>query len=176
MTLLGRHIPVSRKPPTIALETRFPIFGATLDGGPPLAPWNSTEVTLRPKLFASPLRVQAARCYLSLHGGIIVNYVPGQRLDTSAQRPSEATKAERCAKGDVLRLGREKSLRFRKKNRRCAKVGANWAPRKSIARNPWPAKATRFHNHLFESLLRKTHNRVAEESNRMGLRLEGPIP
>jgi biotin-dependent carboxylase-like uncharacterized protein len=74
-------------------------FGATLDGAP-LAPWNSIEVSPGQTLRVGSTR-SGARCYLSLHGGIIVNPFLGS-ASTHLLSGLGGYQGRALRKGDVL--------------------------------------------------------------------------
>jgi antagonist of KipI len=163
MTLLGGTF-LFPQATTIALTGSD--FGATLDGAP-LAPWNSTEVTSGQTLRVASTR-SGARCYLSLHGGIIVNPFLGS-ASTHLLSGLGGYQGRALRKGDVLRLGREIAP-FRKKTVDAQSLG-QLAPRKILRVTAGPQNDW-FPQSSLRALYENTY-RVAEESNRMGLRLEG---
>ena len=163
MTLLGGTFQFPQAT-TIALTGSD--FGATLDGAP-LAPWNSTEVTSGQTLRVASTR-SGARCYLSLHGGIIVNPFLGS-ASTHLLSGLGGYQGRALRKGDVLRLGREIAP-FRKKTVDSQSL-EQLAPRKILRVTAGP-QSDWFPQSSLRAFYENTY-RVAEESNRMGLRLEG---
>ena len=163
MTLLGGTF-LFPQPATIALTGSD--FGATLDGAP-LAPWNSTEVSSGQTLRVASTR-SGARCYSSLHGGIIVNPLLGS-ASTHLLSGLGGYQGRALRKGDVLRLGREIAP-FRKKTVDAQSL-EQLAPRKILRVTAGP-QSDWFPQSSLRAFYENTH-RVAEESNRMGLRLEG---
>jgi biotin-dependent carboxylase-like uncharacterized protein len=163
MTLLGGTF-LFPQATTIALTGSD--FGATLDGAP-LAPWNSTEVSPGQTLRVASTR-SGARCYLSVHGGIIVNPFLGS-ASTHLLSGLGGYQGRALRQGDVLRLGREIAP-FRKKTVDAQSL-AQLAPRKILRVTAGP-QSEWFSESSLRAFYENTY-RVAEESNRMGLRLEG---
>ncbi|HVS88943.1 MAG TPA: biotin-dependent carboxyltransferase family protein [Candidatus Acidoferrum sp.] len=150
-------------------------FGATLDGKP-VGLWGSVEASPGQILRLGPTR-SGARCYLCVQGGIAVKLF----LDSASTHILSGLgghEGRALRKGDVLNIGfgtggaASESTRKRRLSARALKeVG----PRKVLRvtagpQSDWfPESAQR----LFYS----SPYRIAEESNRMGLRLEGtPVP
>jgi antagonist of KipI len=163
MTLLGGTF-LFPQATTIALTGSD--FGATLDGAP-LAPWNSTEVSSGQTLRVGSTR-SGARCYLSVHGGIIVNAFLGS-ASTHLLSGLGGYQGRALRKDDVLRLGREIAP-FRKKTVDAQGL-EQLAPRKILRVTAGP-QSDWFPPSSVRAFYESTY-RVAEESNRMGLRLEG---
>jgi len=163
MTLLGGTF-LFPQPATIALTGSD--FGATLDGVP-LAPWNSTEVSAGQTLRVGSTR-SGARCYLSLYGGIMVNPFLGS-ASTHLLSGLGGYQGRALRKGDVLRLGREIAP-FRKRTVDAQSLEP-LAPRKILRVTAGP-QSDWFPQSSLRAFYENTY-RVAEESNRMGLRLEG---
>jgi antagonist of KipI len=163
MTLLGGTF-LFPQATTIALTGSD--FGATLDGAP-LAPWNSTEVSSGQTLRVGSTR-SGARCYLSVHGGIIVNAFLGS-ASTHLLSGLGGYQGRALRKDDVLRLGREIAP-FRKKTVDAQGL-EQLAPRKILRVTAGP-QSDWFPPSSDRAFYESTY-RVAEESNRMGLRLEG---
>jgi antagonist of KipI len=163
MTLLGGTF-LFPQATTIALTGSD--FGATLDGAP-LAPWNSTEVRAGQTLRVGSTR-SGARCYLSLHGGIIVNPFLGS-ASTHLLSGLGGYQGRALRKGDALHVGREITS-FRQKTI-AARALEQLAPRKVLRVTPGP-QSDWFPQSSLRTFYESTY-RVAEESNRMGLRLEG---
>jgi antagonist of KipI len=141
-------------------------FGATLDGKP---------VELRTSFEASPgqvLRLEAtrsgARCYLCVRGGIAVRPFLGS-ASTHLLSGLGGHEGRALRKGDVLEIG-EADAPYRKRTL-AAKAFERLAPRKVLRVTPGP-QSDWFPKEAQRIFYRSTY-RVAEESNRMGLRLEG---
>ena len=141
-------------------------FGATLDAVA-VRPWASFEVKAGQTLRMGPTRT-GARCYLCVHGGIDVKPLLGSASTHLLSRLG-GLEGRTLRKGDVLKIGESKA-RFRKRAVP-ARALEGLAPRKVLRVTPgpqsdWFPEATRriFYGGTY---------RVAEESNRMGLRLEG---
>jgi biotin-dependent carboxylase-like uncharacterized protein len=141
-------------------------FGATLDGRPVDI---LTAVDVRP---GQTLRVGAtrsgARCYLCVHGGIIVKPFLGS-ASTHLLSGLGGYEGRALRKGDVLHIGPAPTS-FRKKII-APQASEQLAPRKALRVTPGPQS-----DWFPESSVRTFHAntyRVAEDSNRMGLRLEG---
>jgi antagonist of KipI len=142
-------------------------FGPTLDGAP-LDLWTSIEA--RP---GQTLRVgstqSGARCYLSVQGGIVVKPFLGS-ASTHLLSGLGGHRGRAMRAGDVLLIGTA-SASFLKRAV-TPQALRRLAPRKVLRVTPgpqsesFPEPARRLFHH--------TTYRVAEESNRMGLRLEAP--
>ena len=143
-------------------------FGATLDGAS-LALWKSMEVNA-----GQTLRVgstgSGARCYLAVQGGIAVNPFLGS-ASTHLLSGLGGYQGRALRKGDVVHLARE-IIPFRKKTV-AARALEQLAPRKVLRVTPGP-QSDWFPELSLQAFYESTY-RVAEESNRMGLRLEGPL-
>ena len=141
-------------------------FGATLDGAPVLS-WASHQAKPRQTLRVGPTR-SGARCYLCVQGGIAVKDFLGSASTHLLSRLG-GHEGRALREGDVLKIGpAEGSFRHRSLS------SAAWerlAPRKVLRvtlgpQSDWfPGAAQKI---FYESTYR-----VKEESNRMGLRLEG---
>ena len=142
-------------------------FGATLDGA---AVDLGKSVDVRP---GGTLRLGAtrsgARCYLCVQGGIVVTPFLGS-ASTHILTGLGGFEGRSLRKGDVLHIGpadtsfRTKSLAPRALER--------LSPRKVLRVTPGPQ--SEWFPEPSHQLFYKSTYRVAEESNRMGLRLEGP--
>jgi antagonist of KipI len=142
-------------------------FGATLDQEP-VELWTSAEVRAGQRLRLGPTK-SGARCYLSVQGGVAVKPFLGS-ASTHLLSGLGGFEGRALRKGDVLSVGTEERpfrkravaahalqrLSPRKALRVTAGVQAVWFPDASLQL---------FHNNIY---------RVREDSNRMGLRLEGP--
>ena len=142
-------------------------FGATLDGAP-LALWTPTAVKPGQTLRAGSTR-SGARCYLCVQGGIAVKPFLGS-ASTHLLSGLGGYQGRALRKGDVLHIGpadtsfRTKSLAPRALER--------LSPRKVLRVTPGPQSD--WFPEPSQQLFYNSTYRVAEESNRMGLRLEGP--
>jgi len=163
MTLLGGTF-VFPEGATIALTADF---GASLDGlAVPL--WTSVAVSGGQELRTGATR-SGARCYLCVRGGIEVKPFLGS-ASTHLLSGLGGHQGRALRKGDVLKIGTAANP-FRKRTV-TAKALQRFRPRKALRVTPGPQQE------LFTDLARQMFHdityRVAEESNRMGLRLEGP--
>jgi len=142
-------------------------FAATLDDSP-LALWTPVEVKSGQTLRVGSTR-SGARCYLCVQGGIIVKPFLGS-ASTHLLSGLGGHQGRALRKGDVLRTGpatapfREKSI--------TPQALQHLAPRKALRVTPGPQSD--WFPESSRQLFYKSAYRVAEESNRMGLRLEGP--
>jgi biotin-dependent carboxylase-like uncharacterized protein len=142
-------------------------FGATLDGAP-LALWTPVEAKPGQTLRAGSTR-SGARCYLCVQGGIAVKPFLGS-ASTHLLSGLGGHQGRALRKGDVLHIGpapatfRTKSLAPRALER--------LSPRKVLRVTPGPQSD--WFPEPSQQLFYNSTYRVAEESNRMGLRLEGP--
>jgi antagonist of KipI len=142
-------------------------FAAELDGAPvPL--WISVEVRPRQTLRIGGTR-SGARCYLCVAGGIAEKPFLGS-MSTHLLSGLGGHQGRALRKGDVLKIGNANGP-FRKRT-----IAANalqfLQPRKVLRVTPGP-QCDRFPEAALKVFYGSTY-RVAEESNRMGLRLEGP--
>ncbi len=163
MTLLGGTF-LFPQAATIALTGSD--FGATLDGAP-LDLWKSTKVSPGQTLRVGPTH-SGARCYLSVHGGIVVKPFLGS-ASTHLLSGLGGCHGRALRKGDVLHLGREITS-FRKQTV-AARALEQLAPRKVLRVTRGP-QSDGFPESSLSAFYQSTYS-VAEESNRMGLRLEG---
>ena len=141
-------------------------FGATLDGKP-VELWTSFEARPGQALRLGPTR-SGARCYLCVRGGIAVTPFLGS-ASTHLLSGLGGHEGRALRKGDVLRIGDAGGL-YRKRTL-AAKALERLAPRKIMRvtlgpQSDWFSEAA-------QKLFYASTFRVAEESNRMGLRLEG---
>jgi antagonist of KipI len=142
-------------------------FGTTLDGVP-AALWTSLLVKPGQTLRLGSTR-SGARCYLCVQGGIVVEPF----LDSASTHLLSGLggfQGRALRKGDVLEIGTARA-RYRKKSVPPALL-QKLAPRKILRATPGP-QSERF-SASSQELFYGSVYRVAEESNRMGLRLEGP--
>lgn len=146
-------------------------FGATLDG-PPVSPWTSFEAKPGQTLRVGPTRA-GARCYLCVRGGIEVKPFLGS-ASTHLLSGLGGHEGRALRKKDVLNIGSvtEEPEKGSYRKRRVAAKALEWlAPRKVLRvtlgpQSDWFPEAA-------QRIFYGTTYRVAEESNRMGLRLEG---
>ncbi len=145
-------------------------FGASLDDAAiPL--WSSIEVKHGQTLHTGATR-SGARCYLCASGGIETKPFLGSR-STHLLSGLGGYEGRALRKGDVLKIGLS-SGPFRKRTV-SAQALHRLQPRKVLRVTPGPQSewfADAAHAIFYASAFR-----IAEESNRMGLRLEGtPVP
>jgi antagonist of KipI len=164
VTLLGGAF---RFPDGAILALTGSDFGATLDGAPvPL--WKSFEARPKQVLRAGSTR-SGARCYLCVHGGIVEPLFLGS-ASTHLLSGLGGHEGRALRKGDVLEIG-PSSGSFRGKTVSAREL-KQLAPRRNLRVTQGPQ-----HDAFSEEARRVFYAstyRVAEESNRMGLRLEGP--
>jgi antagonist of KipI len=132
--------------------------------------WNSVEILAGQTLQLGPTRA-GARCYLCVRGGIDVKLFLGS-ASTHLLSGLGGFEGRALRKGDVLKVGRaiEGFRTFRKRNL-ARRALEKLAPRKVLRvtagpQNDWFSKEA-------QKLFYARTYRVTEESNRMGLRLEG---
>jgi len=141
-------------------------FGASL-GGKPLEMWTAFEARPGQTLRLGPTR-SGARCYLCVRGGIAVKLFLGSS-STHILSGLGGNEGRALRKGDVLNIGaasgstRERSL--------TAQALKNLSPRKVLRVTPGPQSD--WFPEPAQQIFYASTFRVAEESNRMGLRLEG---
>lgn len=144
-------------------------FHATLDDTA-VEPWRSVDVRAGQTLRMGPTR-SGARCYLCVRGGIDVKLFLGS-ASTHLLSGLGGFEGRALRKGDVLKIGGGGgSFRTFRKRSVAARAVVKWAPRKVLRvtggpQSDWFSEDAR-------KMFYKTAYRVAEESNRMGLRLEG---
>jgi len=160
-------------------------FGATLDGAV-IAPWSSFEIQPGQTLRLGPTR-SGARCYLCVRGGIDVRPFLGS-ASTHLLSGLGGHEGRALRKGDVLRIGDATRAREKRTGKNACstekvhdsnrarkvapKVLERLAPRKVLRVTPGPQ--TEWFPEASQQIFYGSTYRVAEESNRMGLRLEGP--
>jgi antagonist of KipI len=163
MTLLGGTF-VLQEGAVIALTGSD--FGATLDGAP-VEPWTSIEVKRGQTLRVGPTR-SGARCYLCIEGGIEVAPLLGS-ASTHLLSGLGGYEGRALRKGDLLKIG-EASGPYTKRTL-AASVLRELSPRKVLRVTPGPQGD--WFRESSQRIFYSGAYRVAEESNRMGLRLEG---
>jgi biotin-dependent carboxylase-like uncharacterized protein len=165
-------------------------FGATLEGAR-VEPWSSFEVKPGQTLRLGPT-IAGARCYLCVRGGIDVKPFLGS-ASTHLLSGLGGHEGRALRKGDVLSIGNvaapsgtgtpacslpsvsslpSESVRNMPRLRRLApKAREHLAPRKVLRVTPGPQSD--WFPETLQRIFYANAYRVAEESNRMGLRLEG---
>jgi antagonist of KipI len=144
-------------------------FGATLDDEP-IEMWKSVEIRQGQTLRLGVTRT-GARCYLCVRGGIDVKLFLGSR-STHLLSGLGGIQGRALRAGDVLKIGMANgSFRTFRKRSVSARAVAQLAPRKVLRVTPGPQSAW-FSQEVQEVFYAGTY-RVTEESNRMGLRLQG---
>jgi biotin-dependent carboxylase-like uncharacterized protein len=141
-------------------------FGATLEGAP-LNVWTSVEAKPGQTLRVGSTR-SGARCYLCAQGGIVVKPFLGS-ASTHLLSGLGGHQGRALRKGDVLQIG-PASASFRKRAV-APRALERLSPRKVLRATSGPQN-DRFPGPS-QQLFYESMYRVAEESNRMGLRLEG---
>jgi biotin-dependent carboxylase-like uncharacterized protein len=142
-------------------------FGATLDQVP-VEPWMSFEARPGQTLRLGPTR-SGARSYLCVQGGIAVKPFLGS-ASTHTLSGLGGFEGRALRKGDVLSIGGA-SLPHRKRMV-TPHILPRLSPRKILRCTPGPQ--SEWFSESSQRLFFNSTYRVAEESNRMGLRLEGP--
>jgi antagonist of KipI len=164
MTLLGGTFVF---PQDVVIALTGSDFGATLDGSP-LALWASVQVNPGQTLRAGSTR-SGARSFLCVHGGIAEKLFLGS-ASTHLLSGLGGHQGRALRKGDVLRIG-PATTPFRK--RTLSPHGLErLSPRKVLRVTPGPQSV--WFSRESQQLFYRSAYRVAEESNRMGLRLKGP--
>lgn len=164
MTLVGGVFSVDNDT-TIAMTGSD--FGATLDGFY-VPPWTSIRVRSGAILRVGPTRT-GARAYLCVHGGIVVEPFLGS-ASTHTMTGLGGFEGRSLRKGDVLSIGTStQSYRKRTVARRALE---RLVPRKTI-RVTAGEQIDRFPENSRRALVESSY-RVLEQSNRMGIRLDGP--
>ncbi len=141
-------------------------FDATLDGVP-VEPWKSVLANLCQTLQVGPTR-SGARCYLCVRGGIRVEPFLGS-ASTHLLSGLGGHEGRALREGDVLKIGPAKDS-FRVKTlgtTACERL----ARRKVLRVTPGPQND--WFPEAAQKVFYESTYRVAEESNRMGIRLQG---
>jgi antagonist of KipI len=163
MTLLGGTFEF---PDGAVLALAGSDFGATLDGKP-VELWTAFEAKPEQVLKMGPTR-SGARCYLCVRGAIEVKAFLGS-ASTHILSGLGGFEGRALRKGDVLTIGA--TSRSARERRLSARALKEMQPRKVLRVTPgpqddWFPEASR--RAFYESAYR-----VAEETNRMGIRLQG---
>ncbi|MGB8472951.1 MAG: biotin-dependent carboxyltransferase family protein [Candidatus Acidiferrum sp.] len=144
-------------------------FGATLDDVP-VELWSSLAVRAGQTLRMGATR-GGARCYLCVRGGIDVKIFLGS-ASTHLLSGLGGFEGRALRKGDVLKIGRaSESFRTFRKKKVLLRALEKLAPRKILRVTSGP-QSDWFSEDVQKSFYAGAY-RVAEESNRMGLRLQG---
>jgi len=141
-------------------------FGATLDGKP-VSLWSSFEARSGQALRLGSTR-SGARSYLCVHGGIEVKLFLGS-ASTHILSGLGGHEGRSLQKGDVLKVGPASGAV--RKRRLSAQALKAVEPRKVLRLTPGPQSDC--FSETSQRLFYASRYRVAEESNRMGIRLEG---
>jgi biotin-dependent carboxylase-like uncharacterized protein len=144
-------------------------FSATLDHER-VDPWSSVEVQA-----GQTLRLEAthtgARCYLCVRGGLVVKMFLGS-ASTHLLSGLGGFEGRALRKGDVLKIGTAGGgFRTFRRRKVATRALEKLAPRKTLRITAGP-QSDWFSEVALEVFYRTAYG-VAEESNRMGLRLEG---
>lgn len=151
MTLVGAEI-AFEEASVIALT------GSDFGAGLPL--WRPVEIAAGQTLRCAASQ-SGARCYLCVRGGIAAP----KSMGSASVHVMTGVGGRPLCKGDVLPVGSEAVRRPRSP----AGFPERWLPRTSLRTTPGP-QAGGFGVELFAE-----EYTIAEESNRMGLRLHGPV-
>jgi biotin-dependent carboxylase-like uncharacterized protein len=143
-------------------------FGATLDGKP-VELWSSFEAQAGQALRLGPTR-SGARCYLCMAGGIDLKSFLGS-ASTHILSGLGGYEGRALRKGDTVKIGVASGVT--RKRRLSARASKQLQPRKVLRVTPGP-QSDWFPESL-QGLFYQSSYRVAEESNRMGIRLEGAV-
>jgi len=167
MTLLGGTFAFEER--TVAALTGSD-FGATLDGAP-VEMWAAFEINAGASLKLGASR-GGARCYLCVQGGIEVSVFLGS-ASTHVLSGLGGLDGRALRKGDRLRIGNAQKERKTIVGRRVAPSAVSLFASRRVLRVTRGPQSEWFSESARRVLCESTYN-VSEESNRMGLRLEGP--
>ena len=144
-------------------------FGATLDNGS-IEMWSSLEVQPGQTLRMGPTRA-GARCYLCVKGGIDVKLFLGS-ASTHLLSGLGGFEGRSLRKGDVLRIrAANGGFRTFRKTKMAGRALEKLSPRRVLRVTAGPQ--SEWFTEEVQKVFYGNTFRVAEESNRMGLRLEG---
>jgi antagonist of KipI len=141
-------------------------FGATLDGRP-VELWSSLEAKAGQTLRLGPTR-SGARCYLCVQGGIEATLFLGS-ASTHILSGFGGHEGRALRKGDVLNVGAASGPT--RTRRLSARAKHEMQPRMALRITPGPQRE--WFSESAQRLFYESKYRVAEECNRMGIRLEG---
>ena len=162
MTLLGGTFTF---PEGAVLALTGSDFGATLDGAP-VEIWSSFEAKPGQTLRLGPTR-SGARCYLSVGGGVEVKPFLGS-ASTHILSGLGGHEGRSLRKGDVLSIGAASGST--PAQRLATRVMQELKPRKTLRVTHGPQSD--WFSETAQRIFYSSTYRVAEESNRMGIRLE----
>ena len=143
-------------------------FGATLNDQP-VATWTTVKINSGQTLRFGPTR-SGARCYLCVQGGIEVKSFLGS-ASTHILSALGGLEGRALRKGDVLNIG-PATTAFRKRNI-SSQLLQRLSPRKTL--RVTPGLQSDWFPESSQQLFYSNTYRVTEDSNRMGLRLEGSV-
>lgn len=147
-------------------------FGATLDGAA-VEPWASIQVCPGQTLSLGPTR-SGARCYLCVRGGVAVPLFLGS-ASTHLLTGLGGFEGRALRKGDVLQIGPSAAAHAFRKRSIAPGLAENLSFSGVLRFTPGP-QAGWFSDSSLRAFREATYH-VGEQSNRMGLRLEGsPVP
>jgi antagonist of KipI len=141
-------------------------FGATLDGRA-VELWMAFETKPGQVLRLGPTR-SGARCYLCVRGGIEVRRFLGS-ASTHILSGLGGHEGRALKKGDVLRIGEASGAA--RKRRLSARALKELNPRRVLRATDGPQSD--WFSEAAQKIFYDSSYRVAEESNRMGIRLDG---
>jgi biotin-dependent carboxylase-like uncharacterized protein len=141
-------------------------FGAMLDGAP-VEMWMPVHVKPGQTVRLGPTRT-GARSYLCVQGGTEVKSLLGS-ASTHILSGLGGYEGRALRKGDVLKVGR--NCKSASKRRLSARARKEIEPRKVLRVTPGPQSD--WFPEASRRLFYASRYRIAEESNRMGIRLEG---
>ena len=141
-------------------------FGATLDGRA-VELWRAFETKPGQVLRLGPTR-SGARCYLCVRGGIEVRRFLGS-ASTHILSGLGGHEGRALKKGDVLRIGEASGAA--RKRRLSARALKELNPRRVLRATDGPQSD--WFSEAAQKIFYDSSYRVAEESNRMGIRLDG---
>ena len=146
-------------------------FGAALDDKP-VEMWSSVDVRPGQTVHVAGTR-GGARCYLCVRGGINVKLFLGS-ASTHLLSGLGGFEGRALRKGDILKIGMASSaFRTFRKKKTLGRALEKISPRKILRVTAGPQSGW-FSDATQAAFYRSTYC-VAEESNRMGLRLEGAV-
>jgi biotin-dependent carboxylase-like uncharacterized protein len=141
-------------------------FGATLDGKA-VEMWTAFAAKPGQVLRLGPTR-SGARCYLCVRGGIEVGRFLGS-ASTHVLSGLGGHEGRALKKGDVLRIGEASGVA--RKRRLSARALKELEPRRVLRATDGPQSD--WFSEAAQKIFYESSYRVAEESNRMGIRLDG---
>jgi antagonist of KipI len=163
MTLLGGTFEF---PDGAVLALTGSDFGATLDGKP-VELWTALEAKPGQTLKLGPTQT-GARCYLCVRGGIEVKAFLGS-ASTHILSGLGGFEGRALRKGDVMKIGAASGSA--RKRRVSARALKEMQPRKVLHVTPGPQED--WFPEASRRVFYESTYRVAEETNRMGIRLQG---